>query len=498
MKRIAVIGAGFSGLSAACYLSKDGYEVDVYEKNESTGGRARQFLTPQGYLFDMGPSWYWMPDIFESFFNDFGFSCADFYTLDLLNPSFEVVFPEGVKMLVPASFEALGDLFEEVEPGAKERLVSFMKDARTKYEIATRKFMYNPGLSVFEFMDLDILRGSLKLNLLSSFASHVRKYFKNPKLIALMEFPVLFLGAMPDQTPALYSMMNYAGYECGTWYPQGGFGEITNAMEFIAEKQNVQFQTNSPVEKIITANQLATGIVVNGTEIKYDAVVASADYHFVEQQLLEERDRNYDKRFWEKRTLAPSCLIFYIGLNKKINNLQHHTLFFEENLSEHAAEIYKNPSWPTNPLFYLCCPSKTDDTVAPAGHENLFFLMPLAPGIEDTNELREKYFAIMIKRLENHIGLDIRPFIDFKKSYCIKDFESDYHSFKGNAYGLANTFFQTANLRPRMQNRKNPNLFYCGQMAVPGPGVPPALVSGKIAATQLHKYFKQQKHEAAI
>lgn len=498
MQRIAIIGSGFSGLSAACYLSKEGYTVDVFEKNDTPGGRARQLITNQGYVFDMGPSWYWMPDVFERFFNDFGYLVSDFYSLKLLDPSFEIVFPNQQKLKIPPGFEQLGELFESIETGSKERLKKFMKDAKYKYDVGMKKLVYKPGLSLIEFMDFDIITGVIRLEILSSFSKHVRKYFSHPHLIALMEFPVLFLGAMPDETPAMYSLMNYAGLKLGTWYPEGGFGKVIDAMVRLSKLQDVTFYFNSEVQHIKTTNKKTTGIIVNGKEIDYDAVIASADYHHVETDLLKAGVRNYDENYWNKKTLAPSCLIFYIGLNKKIKNIQHHTLFFEEDLELHSKEIYKNPQWPAKPLFYVCCPSQSDTTVAPEGHENLFLLMPIAPNLEDTEELRERYFSIMIDRLENHVGEKILTNIDFKKSYCVNDFKSDYHSFKGNAYGLANTLQQTANLKPKIKNKRISNLFYAGQLTVPGPGVPPSLISGKMAAQQLHKYFKNKKHETVI
>jgi phytoene desaturase len=490
MSKTIIIGSGFSGLSAACYLSKKGKEVHVFEKNDTVGGRARQLKTESGYLFDMGPSWYWMPDVFEQFFKDFGLSVSDFYDLKLLDPSFDVVFENQETLSIPANYNELLVLFESIEKGSAVQLEKFMKEAQYKYEVGMANLSKMPGISLSEFLNPDLVKGVLRLQIFNSFSKHVKKYFSHPKLVALMEFPVLFLGAMPQDTPALYSLMNYAGLKLGTWYPIGGFGKVIDAMKSIAEKQGVIFHYNSPVSKIVIENNKAVGIVVNGESIKSDAVIASADYHHVESELLPEAFRNYSEEYWDKKTLAPSCLIFYIGLNKKIKSIHHHTLFFEEDLLVHSIEIYKDPQWPSKPLFYVCCPSQTDDSVAPEGHENLFLLMPLAPGLEDNESQRKKYFKIMMSRLENHIGEEILSSIDFRKSYCVNDFVSDYNSFKGNAYGLANTLRQTAVLKPKIRNKKIQNLFYTGQLTVPGPGVPPSIISGKIACDQLLKYYK--------
>ena len=498
MSKIAIIGSGFSGLSAAAYLSAAGHDVHVFEKNADAGGRARQLKTESGYVFDMGPSWYWMPGVFEKFFSDFGYAVSDFYDLKLLNPSFDVVFSKNKTMSVPADFDELCKLFESTETGSAAQLKIFMADAEYKYKTGIENLVYKPGLSILEFADLDLIKGVLRLQVFSSFSKHVRKHFTNPDLIALMEFPVLFLGATPQDTPALYSLMNYAGLKLGTWYPKGGFGKVIEAMKDVAERNGTVFHMNANVEKIEIAENIAGNIIVNGERIDCDAVIASADYHHVEQKLLPQQFRNYDESYWAKKTFAPSCLIYYLGINKRIKSLNHHTLFFDEELNQHSIEIYKDPQWPTKPLFYVCCPSKSDDGVAPAGHENLFLLMPVAPGLRDTEEIREKYFNLMIARLEKQVQENILDHIDYKRSYCVNDFITDYNSYKGNAYGLANTLMQTAVLKPKINNKKIKNLFYTGQLTVPGPGVPPSVISGNVVAKQLLKYLNKKNYEVAV
>lgn len=498
-KKVIVIGSGFSGLSAAAYLAAAGHDVQVFEKNDMPGGRARQLRTQNGYVFDMGPSWYWMPDVFERFFADFGHSSADFYKLKLLDPSFDIVFANKQTLSVPDAFEELCQLFESIEKGSAAKLETFMQEAKYKYEIGMENLVYMPGLSVSEFVNIRFLTGALRLQVFTSLSKHVRKFFTDPRLITLMEFPVLFLGAMPQDIPALYSLMNYASLKLGTWYPLGGFGKVVEAVMKVAEKKGARFHFNTSVDQIVVNKErLAESVIVNGRSISCDAVIAAADYYYVENELLPRSYRNYSKSYWEKKTLAPSCLIYYVGLKRRIRSITHHTLFFEEDLLQHSIEIYKSPQWPSKPLFYVCCPSQSDSTVAPDGHENLFLLMPLAPGLEDNEEMREKYFRIMLERLQQHIGETISGSIDFKQSYCIKDFKDDYHSYKGNAYGLANTLRQTAFLKPKIRNKKINNLFYAGQLTVPGPGVPPSLISGKIAAEQLTKFFKCKEHEISV
>ncbi|MCI3936390.1 phytoene desaturase family protein [Chryseobacterium aahli] len=487
MSKIAIIGSGFSGLSAAAYSAQKGHEVHVFEKNSSLGGRARKFVTDNGYTFDMGPSWYWMPDIIENFFSDFGKKTSNFFELIPLNPQFEMVFSDG-NMQIPHDYEEMKNLFESTEKGAGKKLDEFMKDAQYKYEVGMKDFVNKPCHSWFEFVSPKIAKSALKLDLLSDFHKFVRKYFKDPKLIMLMEFPVIFLGAAPKDIPALYSLMNYGGYKLGTWYPMGGFSKIIDAMADVAKEQGVQFHLNSNIDSIKINQNKATAVSVNGKDIEFDSIIASSDYHHTENSLLSKEYRNYTEDYWKKRTFAPSCLIYYLGFNEKIPNLKHHTLFFENDLDLHTTEIYEDKKWPTKPLFYVCCPSKTDPNVAPENCENVFLLMPVATGLEDSEEVREKYFNKMILRLEKHTEIsDLKSKLDYKKSYCIKDFKEDYNAYEGNAYGLANTLSQTAVLKPSLRNKKVSNLFYTGQLTVPGPGVPPSIISGKIAAIEATK-----------
>ncbi|CAI8163629.1 MAG: Dehydrosqualene desaturase [Crocinitomicaceae bacterium] len=490
MKKIAIIGSGFAGLTSAIELSSLGHHVTVFEKNSTPGGRARKFET-NGFTFDMGPSWYWMPDVFDKFFARHGKKVEDYYNLLKLDPGFSVVYGKDNTIDVPASFEELVALFENIEKGSGSRLKKFLKKAAVKYKIGMDSLVYKPSHSIFEFINLKVLIGVLHLDVFSNFRSYVKKYFSDSRLTRLMEFPVLFLGATPQNTPALYSLMNYSAFSQGTYYPMGGFHEIIIGLSKLAKEKAVIINCDSNVEKINVVNGKVENIVVNGEKLSFDGVIASADYHHVEQKLLEKPFRNYTTEYWEKREMSPSSLLFYVGLDKRLNNLQHHNLFFDADFDQHAKEIYDNPKWPKNPLFYLSCPSITDPSLAPKGNENLMFLIPLAPGLEDTNEMREKYFDIVLKRLKDLTGNDIEKNIIFKKSYCVNDFEKDYNSFKGNAYGLANTLRQTAVLKPRMRNKKIKNLYYTGQLTVPGPGVPPSIISGQIAAIEIDKYLNK-------
>lgn len=481
---ITILGSGFSSLSAACYLAKAGHAVTIYEKNEQIGGRARQYKN-EGFLFDMGPTWYWMPDVFERFFKDFDESPSKYYTLDRLNPAYQIYYGVNDSVIISSELEEIYDLFEKEENGSSEQLKKFLKEAKSNYEVAVTELVYKPGVSPLELINSKTVT---KLNqLFVDIRKQIKKKFSNPRLIKILEFPVLFLGAKPGNTPAMYNFMNWADFGLGTWHPKGGMFEVIKGIEALARELGVQFVMNAPVEKIeVTKQGIAKNILVNGTWISSDIVLSGADYYHTEQ-LLDSKYRQYSDQYWSKKTFAPSSLLFYVGFGKKLKNVSHHTLFFDEEFDSHAEYIYDTPSWPKDPLFYASFPSITDSAFAPDEKEAATFLIPIAPGIEDTEAHRNKYFDLILNRLEKLTKQNLKNDILFVKSYCINNFIEDYNSYKGNAYGLANTLTQTAFLRPNIKSKKVHNLFFTGQLTVPGPGVPPALISGKIASELILK-----------
>ena len=483
MKKIAVIGSGFSSLAASCYLAQAGNNVTIYEKNQTIGGRARQFKK-DGFTFDMGPTWYWMPDVFERFFADFGKVPSDFYKLEKLNPAYRVYFGIHDYITIEDTLEKISAAFEKEEPGSSIKLRKFMAQALDNYNIAIKDLVYRPGISPLELVTVTTLRKISQF--FSTISKEVRSEFKNPKLISILEFPVLFLGAKPSKTPAFYSFMNYADFGLGTFHPKKGMYSVIEGMKTLAEELGVNILTNQNVEKISVEKGKASAIIVNGEKINTDVILSGADYHHTET-LLDVKFRQYSENYWQKKTFAPSALLFYVAFDKKIQNVDHHTLFFDVDFEKHSQEIYDAPQWPDEPLFYASFPSKTDTNVSPEGKETGIFLIPLAPGLDDIPVIREEYFGKIMDRFEKTTNQEVKKYVIFKESFCINDFVSDYNSYKGNAYGLANTLLQTAFLRPKLKSGKVKNLFFTGQLTVPGPGVPPALISGKLVAGLIEK-----------
>lgn len=483
MKQVAIIGGGISSLSAACYLAGQGFQVNLYEKNSTIGGRARQYKEA-GFTFDIGPTWYWMPDIFEGFFGDFNKKPSDYYQLDKLDPAYKVYFSEQDSISIPGTTQEIIRVFESREKGAGRKLEKLLRSAAYNYEIAMKEFVYKPGRSPLELVSFKTLP---KVGLFFSSISQLSaRSFKDPNLRQIINFPVLFLGAKPSDTPAFYSFMNHADFGMGTWYPLGGMYSFIEGLESLASELGVKIHTDAPVEEISVKDKRVIGLRVGGDLVSSDLVVSGADYHHTET-LLEPSSRAYSEKYWEKRIFAPSALMFFLGVDKKLENVDHHTLFFDESFDKHAVSIYDKPAWPDAPLFYGSIPSINDPTVAPEGKEALIFLIPLAPGLEDNEEIRQRYFHKIIDRFEKLTKQNIRDHISVNKSYSVRDYTENYNSYKGNAYGLANILKQTAFLRPKMKSKKVEGLYFTGQLTVPGPGVPPSLISGKIVSKVIMK-----------
>jgi len=487
---VIIVGSGFAGLSAASFMAKAGWKVTVIEKNSGPGGRARQ-LKEDGFTFDTGPSWYWMADVFEDYFEKFGRKVSDYYSLQRLDPSYRVYWKDGFTD-VPADYDLFKIMVDEFEPGASEQLEKYLKEAAYKYAIGIKKLVHKPGRSLTEYIDGDIFKGVFRLDVFTSIKKHIHKYFKHPRLRQLMEFPILFLGALPENTPALYSLMNYADIKGGTWYPGGGMYSVVDAMYKLAVELGVKFHFNEEARQIFVEDGVAKKLITNKEMHDADIIISGADYHFTEEKLLSGENRSYSEAYWDKRIMAPSCLLYFVGLNKKLKNVVHHSLFFDVPFEQHAKEIYEEPQWPANPLFYVSVNSVTDETTAPPGCDNMVLLIPVASGLQGDDEItREKYFQQVIARMEEHTGQSILDAVICKKTFSVSDFSREYNSFRGNAYGLANTLLQTALFKPSCKSKKVKNLFYTGQLTVPGPGVPPCLISGEVVAKEVVKGYKK-------
>jgi len=478
---VVVIGGGFGGLSTACYLADAGADVTLLEKNEQLGGRASR-LEVDGFQFDMGPSWYLMPDVFERFFGHFGRSPDEFYELERLDPHYRVFWKDGDQVDVLPDRDANREIFESYEPGAGEAFDAYLEESKRTYEIGMEHFVYEDRPRLRDYVDTDVMRYSWGLSLLGKMQGHVEDYFDHPKLQQLMQYTLVFLGGSPTNTPALYNLMSHVDYNMGVYYPDGGIGAVVDGIVELAEELGVEFVTDAEVTGIEGRYGAFAVDTVGGERYLADRVVSDADYAHTEQELLPEHKRQYTEEYWESRTYAPSAFLLYLGVEGDVPNLEHHTLVLPTDWDEHFAQIFDDPEWPDDPAYYLCVPSKTDDSVAPEGHSNLFALVPIAPGLADTPEIRNRYRDLVIDDIADNTGTDLRGRIVVEETFSVDDFADRYNSYAGSALGLAHTLTQTSLLRPPHTSDAVDGLYFTGSTTTPGIGVPMCLISGGLTA----------------
>ncbi len=484
MKSIGIIGGGFGGLTTACLLAKQGYKVTLLEKNDTLGGRARMF-EEQGFHFDMGPSWYLLPDTIEEILQLTGTSAKE---LDLirLDPHYKMFFHDE-EVSISANMEENYKLFERLEPGVTPRIKKYLAQAEHKFNVSMNEFIEKPYFKLSEMLTWKIIKEGRNLDLFTSFDAHLKKYFKSDKVRKILGYTMVFLGGSPKNTPALYSLMSHGDFNLGVYYPKGGMNALARLLERQAKKLGVDIQTSQEITSIDVENGVAKTVQSKDKTYTFDEVVVNADYAWAETNLLEKKWQTYKEKYWEKKTIAPSGFIMYLGVDKKIKNLEHHNLMIEHDWMKHFNEIFENPTWPTTPSYYVCAPSKTQEDIAPKGCENLFVLVPVAPGLQDDDKTREIYAKKIIKDLERKTGENITDHIKVQRLYSQKNFSKDYNAYKGTALGLAQTLFQTAYFRPKNRSKKVNNLYYVGQYTNPGTGVPIVMISAKIVAGLISK-----------
>lgn len=487
-KKVVVIGAGIGGLGTAGLFAKKGYDVTVLEKNANLGGRANIFEA-DGFKFDMGPSWYLAPDLFEHFFKLMGERVEDHLDLVRLSPSYRIFFNnDKVPLDIHSDIAIDGATFDAIEPGSSEKLRAYLKQSEYQYEVATQHFMYKNYDTIFDFFNRRVMTEGQKLSVFSKMHTFVSKFFKSRKLQQVMEYTMVFLGTSPYEAPALYNLMSHMDFNQGVFYPQGGFYELIKALSRIAEKNGAKLRTNSPVAEIVVENGVTKGVMLESKEfIEADIVISNADLQFTETKLLDEKWRTHGEKYWNKRVMAPSAFIMYLGLSEKLPNLIHHNLLFSEDWRKNFDDIYKDPCLPDEPSLYVCAPSVTDPSVAPEGKENLFVLVPIASDLKISDPEKEAYADKVLALMEREMNLPgLREKIEYKRIYSVDNFAADYNAFKGTALGLAHTIWQTAIFRPNNQSKKVKNLFYVGAGTNPGIGTQICLISAELVYKRVH------------
>jgi 1-hydroxy-2-isopentenylcarotenoid 3,4-desaturase len=491
--KVVVVGAGFGGLSAAALLSSKGYDVTLIEKNKGIGGRGRKYVS-KGYQFDMGPSWYLMPEVFEDFFKEFGKKSSDYYTLKKIDPSYRIFFDYDDIVDVHNDLKKTKKLFDTLEENGGKKLEKYLDLAKIKYDAAMGGAIYKDYGSLFEMLDPKMFTVGRKMGIFGNLDDLVNKYFISDKAKKILEYSIGFLGGSPKITPATYQLMSYVDLIGGVYFPKGGMFRIAESIYEIAKENKSKFYLGEEVIKIKGEKGKAKQVITNKRKIDADVVIVNADYPYSELKLLSKENRTYDKNYWESRMMAPSAFVAYVGINKKLKKFEHHTLFLDKDWAQGFDEIFesKKAKWPTNPSYYLNIPSKTNPEMAPKGCETLFILVPLAPGLKDTKELREKFFKQIIADLEKRAGEKIVPYIKTKRLFAVNDYANDYNAYKGTALSIVHTLMQTAYFRPHHKSKKLSNLFYVGQYTHPGIGVPMSIISSQVVSDIIEKKFKKK------
>ena len=484
--KIAIIGAGIGGLGTACLLAQAGHDVTIYEKNDQVGGRAG-LIEADGFKFDAGPSWYLMPKVFEHFFGLLGEDVNQLLNLKRLDPAFRVTFAgRGQSLDIHANRKQDRQTFESIEPSAGRQLEKHLNQAEYIYRRAEEHFLYKSFDSAKDFMSPPLAAEATRLQLFGSWHKTVSRHFKDPRLQHILEYPAVFLGGSPYKLPAFYGLLNHVVMDQGVFYPAGGIHAVIKTLEALARQSDVIIKTCTPVQQIVTDGGHATGVKASGKTFEFDAIISNADRHHTETALLEPAQRDHSSAYWQRRTVAPSALLIYLGVNRRYANLRHHNLLFAEGWADNFKQLSKAESWPTDPSLYVCAPSRTDPTVAPKDHENLFVLVPVAAGLKYTQAELEDFADKILAKLEAELKLTgLHKHIVYKKLFCVDDFAEQFNAFHGSGLGLAHTLRQSAAWRPKNKSRKVKNLYFVGADTHPGIGLPSCLIAAELVAKRL-------------
>lgn len=488
MKSAIIIGAGIGGLATANLLAKAGYQVTVYEKNAQPGGRAGT-MKLDGFTFDTGPSWYLMPEVFQHYFELFGKSVRQELDLVRLTPAYKVFFEDAEPITITSDSEQDSATFEAIEPGAGKKLINYVANGNSIYQLSLKHFLYTNFTSYRDLVRWDILRHSIRMARLAftPIHSYVRRYVRDARLQQILEYPMVFLGSSPFSAPAIYSLMSALDFREGVYYPRGGVYTIIERLVALGTELGVTYHYSTPVKRITTDGMHATGVILeNGSQLTADVVISNADLHFTETQLLSANEQTYPPSYWQAQEPGPSALLMYLGVKDSVPELEHHNLFFVADWEQNFRSIFDEKTIPASASLYICKPSATDSTVAPKGSENLFVLVPLPAGIEvddsEANNIADSYLDIIEKQLQIP---DFKKRITVKKVFSPSDFGSTYNAWQNSALGPSHILRQSALFRTQNQSKKIKNLYYVGGFTVPGIGLPMCLIGAELVYKRL-------------
>lgn len=486
-KKVVIIGAGIGGLATANLLAEAGYDVHVYEKERTAGGRAGK-LVRKGFQFDTGPSWYLMPEVFEHYYGLLGESADAWLELEKLTPAYKVFFESSDPIIITGKQARDQQTFEKIEAGAGAALAEYVQKSDDIYQLSLKHFLYSNFEKVTDFMHQDILKkvGRLPYLLGISIDRYVSGFVKDMRLKQILEYPMVFLGTSPFSAPAMYSLMSALDFKEGVFFPKRGMYAIIESLVAIGKKRGVRYHFSSETMKIVSKQGKASGVVLkSGETVLADIVISNADLHHTETKLLKPADRTYPEEYWKKKQPGPGALLLYLGVKGSIPEFEHHNLLFVDAWKENFKAIYKTGSAPETASIYISLTSKTDQSVAPAGHETIFVLVPLPPNLKWSAKKTDEMVSHYLTQIKNMTGVDLESRLVVREVFGPSDFKTKYYSWQSSMLGQSHILKQSAFFRTPNISKKVKNLYYVGCNTTPGIGLPMCLIGAELVYKRL-------------
>ena len=489
-KKIIIIGAGVAGLASAVRLQSQGFRVEIYEKQNTIGGKMNQ-ISEKGFKFDTGPTIVMMPDIYKEVFESAGRNADDYISMQQLDPIYSVFYPDGTRSQVSTDLVHLTNYLEGISEKDSSGYMRYMSETYDRYLIAKEHFIEKTFRKPTDFYNPTTLMNAIRLKTFDSAYHSISKYIEDDKLKKLLSFQTLYIGISPYNGPSIYNIIPLIEMIYGVWFIKGGMYSLVEAMEKLFKELGGKIHTSSNVDEIIIKDNKAFGIKIGQEEIKSDVVLCNADFPYAMKSLIIDeanRKKHTDKKI-DNMDYSCSCLMFYLGINHKLDQLDLHNILFSDDFDGNIDDIFEG-RLPKDASMYFYRPTKLDESLAPKGQEILYILIPI-PNLthedivwneETINSYREKVF----KKVETLPEMDnFRESIVYEKIYTPKDFESKFNTHNGATFGLAPTLLQSNYFRPQNKFKQIDNLYFAGSSVHPGAGVPIVLTSAKLAVENI-------------
>jgi phytoene desaturase len=492
-----VIGAGIGGIATAARLAKNGYDVTVLEKESTPGGRCNQLIR-DGHRFDIGPTLFLMPEIWEETFTSLGERMSDHLELKRIDPTYKVHFDDGLQLELTSNIGEMQTQLEKVEKTAFAGFLSYIAEGSRHYKMSVEKFVGRNFYNIFEYFSLGNLPLLFQLKALKKHYANTNRFFKDERLKAAFTFQNMYLGLSPYDAPATYSLLQYTELAEGVWYPIGGMYAGIQALVSIAEKLGVKFIYNAPVKKLNVksskagserSRRIESVKLQDDREFTADIFVGNADLPYIYKELL---PKNKEAKKLDNKLYTCSTIMFYWGVDREYPQIAHHNVFLGADYKASFDQIFNDHTLPEVPSFYVHAPARTDNAAAPKGQETLYVLVPVghldARSEQDWEALVNRARQTVLTRLAKEMGAgSLKEHIKFEIVYQPKVWKERFNLEKGAAFGLSHNFWQVGYLRPQNRHKQYKNLYFVGASTHPGTGLPIVLLSARLTTERILK-----------